>query len=368
VAGYIMTLDDLKSLELCIRTGTYSTNLSDPKGYWGVHHEGTFADFFSMKENDNIYFFIKRKIYGLGRIINIQEQCRYLNYENADLPKVQTKIAYKPLLPYSSAKNRCFCTFIPYPYFFKTGIDMDDVLNSNPSKFRMLRALWKLSFIKIDDEENQALIDIILKRNEDSIFSGSDTFLFEKTVHDNINLNLSKDHDLNSKRLLSCSSNGKLIKHEMAIEAALCELLISNNNTVFGEWDYISHQVIASPFKAIDYMDKMDIFGYRYIKGYKTRSEYLVIEIKKDTAKNDVIDQIMKYIDWINKEYTYGDYSMIKAYIIAADFPEKVVNYRNLHCVRNFTKGYRPTKSCTWNYVKLVKYTYENEKLDFKLI
>ena len=36
---------------------------------------------------------------------------------------------------------------------------MDDVLASNPSQFRMLRAFWKLSFIKIDDDENQALID-----------------------------------------------------------------------------------------------------------------------------------------------------------------------------------------------------------------
>ena len=39
----------------------------------------------------------------------------------------------------------------------------------------------------------------------------------------------------------------------------------------------------------------MDIFGYRYIKGYDTISKYMVIEIKKDAAQRDVIDQIMKY-------------------------------------------------------------------------
>ena len=51
-------------------------------------------------------------------------------------------------------------------------------------------------------------------------------------------------------------------------------------------------------------MDKMDIFGYRYIKGYNTVSKYMTIEIKKDLADVSVIDQIMKYVDWIQSEYS----------------------------------------------------------------
>ena len=70
----------------------------------------------------------------------------------------------------------------------------------------------------------------------------------------------------------------------MALEAAVVDTLATNKNTVLGEWDYISHQVIASPFKPIDYMDKIDVFGYRYIKGYKTKSKFLIIELKKDNA------------------------------------------------------------------------------------
>lgn len=31
-----------------------------------------------------------------------------------------------------------------------------------------------------------------------------------------------------------------------------------DNGTPFGTWDYVSHQVAASPFKPIDYMDKND--------------------------------------------------------------------------------------------------------------
>lgn len=372
MAGYIMNLDSLESLIKCIKTGTYSTNMSNPKNNtWNKQQEGTFADFLSMKENDNIYFFIKRKIYGIGKIVLVDFDCKYLNYIEADIPKVPTKKKYKesePLLSFGSRNNRCFCTFEPSPYFFMNGIDMDDALNSNPSKFRMLRAMWKLSFVKIDDEENQALHDIILKRNEEEIFVGNNIFKYNIKVHQNINNKVTLKHRLTAYNLLNASSNNKLIKHEMAIEAALCEILVNDNNTPFGKWDYISHQVVASPFKAIDYMDKMDVFGYRYIKGYETRSKYLVIEVKRDAAVIDVIEQIMKYVDWIQSEYAFGDYSMIEAYIVASEFSQEIIERRDRECVRNFTKGYRPTMPCTWNFVKLVKYSYEENKLKFEVV
>ena len=372
MAGYIMTLDSLESLKRCIFTGTYSTFLSNPKNNsCNKQQEGTFADYFSMKENDNIYFFIKRKIYGIGKLVTINMDCKYLNYFGADSPTIITYsdfINNEPLLPESSINNRYLCIFRPSPFFFMNGVDMDDALNSNPSKFRMLRTLWKLSFIKIDDDENQALIDIILKRNEEEVIRGKKIFNFNDNVHKDISNKATYKHKVNSSKLLSTCSKKNLIKHEMAIEAALCELLVKDNDTPFGKWDYISHQVVASPFKAIDYMDKMDIFGYRYIKGYNTKSKYLVIEVKRDEANIDVIEQIMKYVDWIQSEYAFGDYSMIESYIIAADFPQSVIERRYKECIRNFTKGYRPTLACTWNFVKLVKYSYEDGKLDFKII
>lgn len=371
MAGYIMTLDNVASLEQCIKTGTYSTNLSIPNKIWNKQQEGTFADYLSMKAEDNIYFFIKRKIYGIGKIIDIKSDCKYLNYINADEPVSVTEKEYKrkcPLLSYGTPNNRCFCTFVPSPYFFKEGIDMDDALNSNPSKFRMLRAMWKVSFIKVDDEENQALIDVILKRNENEIFVGKEIYKYNKRLHKAIDSKVTLKHQLNAHRILDNCAHGKLIKHEMAIEAALCEILIKDNDTPFGKWDYVSHQVVASPFKAIDYMDKMDIFGYNYIPGYFTKSKYLVIELKKGVAEESIIDQIMKYVDWIQSEYAYGDYSMIEAFAVAADFPNKVVEKRNRECIRNFTKGYRPTIACTWNYVKLIRYEYINGELRFSEI
>ncbi len=62
MAGYIMSLNNKQSLEECIKLGIYSTNLSEPKNnLWKIHHEGTFADYFGMKEGDNIYFLLIEK-------------------------------------------------------------------------------------------------------------------------------------------------------------------------------------------------------------------------------------------------------------------------------------------------------------------
>lgn len=187
MAGYIMTLSDIDSLTYCVKTGTYSTNLGTPKGNWMTYHEGTFADYLSMKPGDSIYFFIKRKIYGIGKLIEIHSECRFLNYIGADRPVDYSKKNYKklePLLDEGTANNRCLCVFEPSPLFFLNGVDMDDALNSNPDRFRMLRAMWKVSFIKVDDDENQALMDIILKRNEEDLLLNKNAYPFSKALHD----------------------------------------------------------------------------------------------------------------------------------------------------------------------------------------
>ncbi|WP_115606272.1 hypothetical protein [Clostridium tetani] len=245
---------------------------------------------------------------------------------------------------------------------------MDDVLSSNPSKFRMLRAFWKLSFIKIDNEENKALKDIILKRNEEFINTNEGVYNFNNYEHDRIQRIVNHKYSISSKEILKWASKCDYIRHEMALEAGIIDYILNINNGIFGNWDYISHQVIASPFKPIDYMDKMDVFGYKYISGFDTVSKYLVIEIKKDKAIKDGINQVMKYVDWVNQEYSFGDYSMIEAFVVAYDFSEDIINYRNEVCVRNYVMGRRPAICKTWRSVKLIKYRYDakNEKVLFK--
>ena len=115
-------------------------------------------------------------------------------------------------------------------------------------------------------------------------------------------------------------------------------------------------------------MDKMDVFGYRYIPGYDVKSKYLIAELKKDAATTEIIEQIMKYVDWVANEYANKDYSMIEAFIIASDFSEEVISMVKNHCIRNFTKGFRPTQFCVWNNLKMVKYSVIDDDVNFTVV
>lgn len=373
MAGYIFSINKKESLEDAIINGVYSTIINLPKNnIWTQSHEGTFADYITMKEGDNVYFFHNRKIYGIGTLININDDCKFLNFPGSDLPSNYSfsRIKKSVILNKSAKniKNRMLCVYKPSPHFFKNGVDMDEVLAYNPGKFKMLRAFWRLSFIKIDDEENKALTDVILKNNECDIGVKTKIYSTSTKIHDRVKKIATKKYEVKSDNILdSCKGNNNDVRHEMALEAGILDYISNRRTDIFGYWDYISHQVVASPFKPVDYMDKMDIFGYKYISGYTTISKYLTIEIKKEFALPEDIHQIMKYVDWINQEYSFGDYNMIKAFLVAHDFPDEVLKTKIEVAKRNFIKGRRPVQSMTWSDLRLIKYCYnpDSKKLSF---
>ncbi len=385
MAGFLFSLDNEESLIDCINRGIYSTKLSEPANVWRIHHEGTFADYCSMKEGDNVYFFIERKIYGIGSLININGQCRFLNYPEANIPTNQDYENVKENLLLDlgnseSLNSRFICIFKPLPFFFKNGIDMDEILSSSPSSFKILRAFWKLSFIKFSDEENQAFKNILLRRNLSAVDHPNNENTFQSNYLDFHNEILRKvihttAYNFSLAPFLNTINNedGSL-KHEMAIEASLIFQLTSNHQStieVFGNCDYLTHQVIASQFNPIDYMDKMDVFGYKFIQNQNpTISNYLVIEIKKGIIDAQDVLQLMKYVDWIKNEYAYGDYSMINAFMIGFDYTEEALLNFNQIVERRFIRGVRPSISAEWKNVKLVRYIFNSEEniLDFEII
>ena len=255
---------------------------------------------------------------------------------------------------------------------------MDDVLSSNPDAFRMLRVFWKLSFIKFDDEENQAFRDIILKRNQELLSTSEQqdgVFQFEPArapIADRLSAEYAFGRGMET--IVSACADGDRLRHEMAIEAGIAHQLATQDAdscSVFGTWDYVSHQVVASPFKPVDYMDKMDLFGYAYIPGFKpTRSRFLVCEIKRDAARLEDIDQLMKYVDWVRDEYCFGDYAMIRAFFVAYEFDPNAVEHKRIVGARKYTVGVRPARSLEWNAVKLVRYAFNpaSKQIDFTVI
>lgn len=375
MAGYVITMRSVEDIKQCMEQGIYSTEIKHDAikdRRWITPNEGTFSDYLAMKAGDHIYFFCKRVLYGIGELINIGGDCKYLCYQHADNPLVPKDASEyeecNPLIDGFNQSNRCMCLFRPAPQFFLRGVDIDAVLNSNPSAFRMLRALWKLSFIKLGPMEDRAMMDVILKRNEHAINDNDKCFHFDDTLHRELEQKDLTPYRFTYHELVRCASieQETRLGHEMAIEASLCDILSHKDIEPFGHWDYVSHQVIASPFKPIDYMDKMDVFGYRLIPGFPTISKYLIIEIKKDGADAETIGQLMKYVDFVTNEYAHGDYSMVEAFIVAHDFNEDAERAYRDYAVRNYISGYRPVTAAVWHAVHLVRYRYSDGVLRFE--
>lgn len=370
MAGYVFAIgndvDPISAIRECAEKGVYSTFIrtlsSNP-------FEGTLADYISMKPGDNIYFFCKRKYYGVGEIINVGNDCKYCNYPGSTLLKEYdyNDIQEKLLVDYGrdSDKYRWICTFKGSPYFFEEGIDTDEILKYKPNTFKMLRAFWKVSFIKLGDEENNSLKEIFLLRHQNQIENHTGIFIESEDTHNSI-----LDHDLSihlidPSELLDSVSDGNILRHEMALEAGVVFDLCKDRIDLLGHWDYISHQVIASPFKPIDYMDKIDVFAARYLTDTNIQCKYLVAELKKDTTGIETIDQVLKYVDWVCGEYAYGDYDAIQACIIAAGYNDDVSEYYKKYVQRYYTVGSHPAINKKWADLKLIRYSITDGSISY---
>jgi hypothetical protein len=231
----------------------------------------------------------------------------------------------------------------------------------------MLRVMWKLSFIKLDEEENSALKDAVLRMNRDLVTTsmrepGSVFRSEHERVHAEIESRRTPEHSLDIGPFLEAAASGDAIAHEKAIEAALLYYLTRANSEterVFGGWDYVSHQVAASPFKPPDWMDKMDVFGATFIPGYApSLSRLLVMELKRDVADEQFVQQVMKYVDWVRSEYAHEDYSLIQAFLVAYDFTQAAKD-EHQRSIRRYTVGRRPIVSKEWSNLSLVSYRYD---------
>lgn len=372
MAGYVFAISNSSDnqyniMKECINNGVYSTYI---KTIHPISFEGTLADYVSMKPGDNIYFFCNRKYYGIGELVSVGVDCKYNNYISSSFLKEYNFDDIKEELLINkgafSPRYRWICTFKGSPYFFERGIDVDEILNYKPHTFKMLRVFWKRSFIKIGDEENNSLKEIFLLRHQSEFESGCGTIETDMSVHGEIKAKLTPGHLIEvSPMLEDCFVDDKL-KHEMALEAATIEALTKDRlQSILGHWDYISHQVAASPFKPVDYMDKIDVFASRYLPGTKIVCKYLVAELKKDKSDISTVDQVLKYVDWVCNEYAYGDYNSIDACIIAYEFDDGIYDYINKYARRSYTSGSHPINNLEWKNLRLIRYKYINGSVQY---
>jgi len=390
VAGYLISIGsdksgkakekDVKSkLRKLFKSGLYATLIAPPastttKGhYWKDFQSGTFADFLGMKDGDFIFFFANRLIYGVGVIKSLSvgsvSTPIFLNSPRIDNPSTNwsTLRTGQKIIDDSSTSDKGMvfcCAFEPYPFFYEDGVDMDDLLSSSPKCFKMIRAFEKLSFIKLDDVEAYCMLDVLLSRLHSSNQIGSEQEI--QKSHQRVEMALNATYLPNPSNLLIGNINSdNSISQEMAIESHLLWQLTSKAQAttidIFGEWDYISHQVVASPQKGNIWMNKMDIFAYSYLNlpkvKEKVKERYCVIELKKDAAIIQDVDQVLKYVDWIKDEYAGNNYSSIKAFLVAYEFDESIIEHVKKYVVRNYQAG-RPIRNLTWHDLTLVSYKY----------
>lgn len=331
----------------------------------------TLGDFVTMKPGDNIYFLSNRKIYGVGHLVTIGIDCKYDNYLNASALIPNCLLDNKDFLTTSTNKARWVCFFEPDKYFFKKGVDMDDILRYRPEAFKMLRAFEDLSFIKVDDEENRALKEYVYLANE-FVYSDLENQIlnFDDSLHKKIEKCDLEQYLMDINSVLNDNDNKEFVISEMLIEAALLQLLSKGKSAIIGNWDYLTHQVIASPFKPLKYIDKMDIFGYRYSTHYsdspKLISKYLLVELKRDKINEAALEQTMQYVDWVCSEYASGDYSRIEAYVIGDSAVRNVDNIKKEKCQRDYIIESHPVKTEKWSDLRLLKYCIDGFNIKFE--
>lgn len=370
MAGFLIAIGHgskgLSAIKRCVKRGIYSTIIKV-----GAKNKqpfaGTMADYCSMKEGDSVFFFSKRKIYGIGKIVSLGPDCKLKNYP-ASCRIVFRAPSYKTIKNLlleddgsKSAKEPWLFAFEPNPDFYSDGVDMDDVLEYKPNTFKAIRTFWKKSFTKMDDEESDSLSEFLRLRNQNK-----GALKFSGTYAAKIRARATNSYIIDPEEAAAgqTKANGS-ISQESTIEACVIDALMKGKVEKFGRWDYVTHQLCASPFKPIDYMDRIDVFAYRTIPGTRAISKFLVIELKKDEAPDGTISQIGKYVDYVCKNYAFGDYGRIEAMIIAHSFDAPAVKKELPLIQRNYIVGSHPTISSSWRNLRFFEYSF-SDGLKFK--
>lgn len=173
MAGVIVNLGSEEALERYRTCGAYSTTLARrPVGRagWRRPAEATLADYFSIAEGDLVFFFTRRSLYGIGRVVKLPGAARaaLANYPHSwDLEHEFEEAMLWSKEPESPLQDHPFVVFFkPCPGFFNLGVDMDEVLASDPHGYvTSLPFFSGVSFIRVDDFEAAHLASLIMRAN-----------------------------------------------------------------------------------------------------------------------------------------------------------------------------------------------------------
>jgi hypothetical protein len=131
------------------------------------------------------------------------------------------------------------------------------------------------------------------------------------------------------------------------------------------------HELPASPPKPAEYADSIDVFcSLAAPEDLNVPLHFEIIELKSDslpwtgeTAATHLA-QVMKYVDFIARNYAGGNYAAVTAYLIAADFSDEFKPLRDEVAERRYVLDphdvEEPTR--TWEALHLMKYRWDSTK------
>ena len=315
MAGWLISLkagpkDELKFVKFYFENRLYGYRFprEKPKKRWASAQWNTIADFSLFEVGDLIFFFCKRNIYGIGKVIEPTKGygdnpvlCNYrgclLPENTLDNPSIclwdeQFRRGLWSEKEKLESDIRLIVFFEPCPAFFTTGLDMDFVLQSDIGGIaRQIRTFEGVGFIKLEEGDVDVLVELFTRN------TGNNTpgFPSDEETHKRIKGILLKDeggrYRFDPHILFEKYSDNGLFDQEGLLQIAIAHGLTtgSNNvNGVLGNWDYICNQVKVSPLKPVSYMDKADIFGlsHKSLNKQRLRSavdRFLIAELKKDS-------------------------------------------------------------------------------------
>jgi hypothetical protein len=379
MSGYVINLGARESLELYMRKGAYGTIINRPtRDLWPHAREMTLADYLAIRPGALVFFFLRREIYGVGRVVGFdvgkEEVAALANYPGASFPYASPPQNPQDYLWRENGEEnqRWVIFFEPYPYFFKVGLDMDEVLASDvKGVVRSLRVFEGVTFIQMENDEVQVILDLLLRHNKDFLDGrgGPELVFGSQAAQTHARI---REYDLSQYRIDLDGLIGKYanqdgsIRHEALVHAWLARALAQRQEQairVFGDWDYVTNQYPASPYKPVQWMDKIDIFGYivKTITEEATPTvvRYKIIEVKKGRVRSsNEINQLIKYVDWIAHTRAGGDYGLVDAYLVAHDYTDNVVQYVQDTLPKDFVTPRRPYAPGRWEQLRLIRYSY----------
>jgi hypothetical protein len=360
----------------------------------------TFADLATIRDGDLVFFFKKRRIYGVGRLERAgdAQHCVVLNYPGALTPAPNVPSADDAIIgPDVDAewrRIRVVVRFRPFPHYFSDGIDMDEFLSSPWADDAWGLRFWQgFSFQQLGEREANDLLTTFYRRFANDVRPISQIAEAPAAALD-VRYRSDLHRPFAVSDIVAPNPGDYIADGELRSEELLHGLLVDQLDPILGLHGSallrsddrldIFHELAASPPKPPtfgDWIDLMTTRSYPTLTGDARRAiHYEVIEVKKGSFgilsqmydKN--IPQVMKYVDFIAQRYAGGNYAAVSATVIARRFGDPLLErHRQAQQVESgvSTRAYvldphDPNPTRTWQQLRLLTYSWDGNALQIE--